>query len=109
MTQTNHKEQNQDLEKQVADLQQKLESMENLLFAGKEVLSLEEAAIFMNVTKSNLYHMTHEQIIPFYKPGGKMCYFEKSELLKWMRRNRVASMEEIEKEAELRLLRLGKK
>lgn len=101
--------QNQDLIKQVADLQHKLENMENILFAAKEVLSLEEAAIFMNVTKSNLYHMTHEQIIPFYKPGGKMCYFEKSELLKWMRRNRVSSMEEIEKEAEQRLQRLGKK
>lgn len=109
MNNFNSTNQNQDLEKQVTDLHQKLESMENLLFAGKEVLSLEETAVFMNVTKSNLYHMTHEQTIPFYKPGGKMCYFEKSELLKWMRRNRVSSMEEIEEEANSRLQELSKK
>lgn len=109
MLNKNQTNQNQDLTKQVADLQHKLEGMENILFAAKEVLSLEEAAIFMNVTKSNLYRMTHEQTIPFYKPGGKMCYFEKSELLAWMRKNRVSSMEEIEKEANERLQELAKK
>lgn len=109
MLNTNQTNQNQDLTKQVVDLQHKLESMENILFAAKEVLSLEEAAIFMNVTKSNLYRMTHEQTIPFYKPGGKMCYFEKSELLAWMRKNRVSSMEEIEKEANERLQALARK
>ena len=45
----------------------------------------------------------------YYKPGDKMCYFEKSELLTWMRKNRVSSIDEIEHEEHLRLMELAKK
>ena len=58
-------------------LAKRVEVLENTLSAGKEVLTLEEAALFMGVTKSSLYKMTHEQTIPYYKPNGKMVYFEK--------------------------------
>ena len=98
-----------DLKQQVIALQQRLEAMENVLYSGKEVLSLEEAALFLNVTKSNLYRMTHENTIPYFKPGGKMCYFEKSELLNWMKSNRIASEAEIEAEAHQRMQQLAKK
>lgn len=47
--------------------------------------------------------------IAYYKSGGKMCYFEKSELLTWMRKNRVSLIDEIEQEAHLRLVELAKK
>lgn len=76
-------------------LQHRLEIVENALFAGKEILTLEEAAIFLGLTKSAMYKMTHKQVIPFYRPNGKMVYFEKSELLSWLRSNRVASNSEI--------------
>ena len=73
--------------------------LENTLSAGKEVLTLEEAARFMGVTKSSLYKMTHEQTIPYYKPNGKMVYFEKAELLTWIRRNAIASKAQVSEEA----------
>lgn len=38
-----------------------------------------------------------------------MRYFEKSELLTWMRKSRVSSIDEIEHEAHLRLMELAKK
>ncbi len=76
-------------------LQHRLQIVENVLFAGKEVLTLEEAAIFLGMTKSAMYKMTHKQVIPFYRPNGKMVYFEKSELLAWLRINRIASEAEI--------------
>ena len=98
-----------DLQAQVIELQQRLGAMENVLSSAKDVLTLEEAAVFMGVTKSTLYRMTHEQTIPYFKPGGKMCYFEKSELLNWMKSNRIASMTENDAEARLRLQMLAKK
>ena len=85
-----------DLNQQVTALTQRITELEDILYVGKEVLSLVEAARFLGVTKSNLYHMTHEQLIPYFKPGGKMCYFEKSELLNWMKSNRISSGAEIE-------------
>ena len=80
-------------------LAKRVEVLENTLSAGKEVLTLEEAARFMGVTKSSLYKMTHEQTIPYYKPNGKMVYFEKAELLTWIRRNAIASKAQVSEEA----------
>ena len=79
-------------------LAKRVEVLENTL-SGKEVLTLEEAARFMGVTKSSLYKMTHEQTIPYYKPNGKMVYFEKAELLTWIRRNAIASKAQDSEEA----------
>ena len=63
------------------------------------VLTLEEAAVFMGISRSTLYKMTHNNVIPFYRPNGKLIYFEKSELLAWMRKNRAISQEEVNEHA----------
>lgn len=46
--------------------------------------------MFLGISKSSLYKMTHNQVIPYFKPNNKMVYFEKSELQKWLRQNSVA-------------------
>lgn len=96
------------LEKRLDDMQKRMEAMENVLYSAKDVLTLEEASVFMGITKSTLYKMTHENIIPFFKPNGKMIYFEKVELIKWIKQNRVASEEEIAAQAQQRLQELAK-
>lgn len=88
------------LRKTVDGLKKELERVKNLVYAAKEVLNLEEAAIFLGISKSSLYKMTHNQVVPFYKPNNKMVYFEKSELLKWLRQNPVASQTQISEEAQ---------
>jgi excisionase family DNA binding protein len=77
----------------------RIEMLENILNAAKEVLTLEEAAVFMGVSKSSLYKMTHKHELPFYRPNGKLIYFEKAELLKWMRQVRSMSEDEIRETA----------
>ena len=67
----------------------RIEILENILKDAKQVLTLEEAALFMGISKSSLYKMTHKHELPFFRPNGKLIYFEKAELLKWMRQNRV--------------------
>lgn len=84
----------------VENLQKEVEKLKSLLYAAKEVLNLEEAAVFLGISKSSLYKMTHNQVVPFYKPNNKMVYFEKSELLKWLRQNPVASQTQISEEAQ---------
>ena len=51
--------------------------------------------------------MTHENRIPFYKPAGKLIYFEKSVLLDWIRSNRVMSEAEIQEAARKKLIELN--
>ena len=81
--------------------------MENLLRDAKQVLTLEEAALFMGISKSSLYKMTHRHELPFFRPNGKLIYFEKAELLKWMRQNRNMSEAETKEAAAQKLNELA--
>ena len=81
--------------------------MENLLRDAKQVLTLEEAALFMGISKSSLYKMTHRHELPFFRPNGKLIYFEKAELLKWMRQNRSMSEAETKEAAAQKLNELA--
>ena len=83
------------------------EIRENLLRDAKQVLTLEEAALFMGISKSSLYKMTHRHELPFFRPNGKLIYFEKDELLKWMRQNRSMSEAETKEAAAQKLNELA--
>ena len=80
------------LQRQIEELQKRMDAVEDILDNTKEVLSVEEAARFMDIARSSLYKMTSDRSIPFYRPNGKMIYFEKADILKWIRKNRVMSV-----------------
>lgn len=67
----------------------------NTIFTTKEVLTSEEAARYMGISKSYLYKLTMKGEIPHFKPMGKMCYFNRAELEKWLQSNRVATTAEL--------------
>ena len=77
------------LQRQIEELQKRMDAVEDSLDNAKEVLSVEEAARFMDIARSSLYKMTSDRSIPFYRPNGKMIYFEKADILEWIRKNRV--------------------
>ena len=89
-----------EIKRDVAELKNRMDAVEHLLDRAKDVLTLEEAAAFMGMKKSTLYKLTHEQAIPYWKPNGKLIYFEKSELIAWIRQNKMQSKAQISKEAE---------
>ena len=53
--------------------------------------------------------MTHKNVISFFRPNGKLIYFEKSELLAWMRKNRVSTNEEVSGNARVVLQNMAMK
>lgn len=67
----------------------------NTLFCTKEVLTSDEAARYMGISKHYLYKLTARGEIPHYKPMGKMCYFNRAELEQWLQQNRCATAAEI--------------
>jgi excisionase family DNA binding protein len=93
--------------KAITILSEEVNSLNNLVYQTKEILSLDEAAKFLGCTRSMLYKMTHQRTIPFFKPSGKLVYFEKTELLKWLRQNPVMSQSQIEEEAARHLQKLA--
>lgn len=109
MTQQKSVQMDSELAKYVAELEKRVRNLEDKFDSGKEVLTLQEAAQYMGIARSSLYKMTSNQTIPFYRPNGKLIFFEKDEILSWIRRNRVFSTEEIEEEARLHMQRLSMK
>ena len=78
--------------------------LENLVLHSKNVLSFEEASRFLNLSKSYLYKLTSGNLIPHYKPQGKMLYFEKTELEAWLRQNPIRTQAQTEAEAQTYVL-----
>jgi excisionase family DNA binding protein len=69
------------------------------LITTKTVLTFAEACIYTGYTKSFMYKQTSQRKIPHYKPEGKMIYFERAELEKWLLRNRIKPASEIDEQA----------
>ena len=90
--------------KQVADL-----ITANIINCTKEVLTSDEAARYLGISKSYLYKMTMRQQIPHYKPMGKMCSFNRKELEGWLQSNRVATADEVSQQARTYCMKKGGK
>jgi excisionase family DNA binding protein len=89
---------------QVADL-----ITANIINTTKEVLTSDECAKYLGISKSYLYKLTMLRKIPHYKPMGKMCYFNRLELEQWLQSNRIATDEAITSEAQSYCQKGGKK
>ena len=88
--------------KQVADL-----ITSNIINTSKEVLTSDEAARYMGVSKSYLYKLTMNKQIPHYKPLGKMCYFNRLELEQWLQSNRHSTDTELSQQAQSYCMKKG--
>jgi len=80
---------------------------DNTLFCTKEVLTSDEVAKYMGISRSYLYKLTMKQQIPHYKPMGKMCYLNRQELEQWLQSNRVATATEINQQAQAFCMKKG--
>ena len=59
----------------------------------KPYLSIEEAASYLDISKSCLYKKTSNREIPFFNPGGKKIYFKREDLNQWIESAYVESAE----------------
>jgi len=81
-------------------IESRLSNIESkLLISTKEVLALDEVAIYTGLSKSHIYKLCSSNDIPFYKPQGKVNYFNRLEIENWLQQNRVATTQEIEQSA----------
>ena len=78
MTENKTSKMNLDHERKIVELQERVNKLEDLCF-------------------------THLNQLPFFKPAGKLIFFEKKALLDWVRGAKSLSEEEIRAEAAARL------
>ena len=62
-------------------IQNEIKELKKLVLAlniqQKEILTVEDATVYLQLSKSCLFKMTSKREIPFYKPGGKKIFFKK--------------------------------
>lgn len=64
----------------------------------KEILTFEEACLYLGRKPSYLYKLTSKRLIPHYSPTGKVLYFKRSELDVWILKSKRKSIDEINSE-----------
>lgn len=80
---------------------QRLDEIRNLtIIQAKDVLTMDEAAMYMGLSKNYLYKLCQKlQIVHFHSKGGKNIYFRKDDLNEWMLHSKSITQKEIETEA----------
>ena len=65
----------------------RFKSIEETLYSTKDILNMKEVCQYLDISQSLLYKLTCNGEIPHFKPRGKIIFFEKKELIKWIKNN----------------------
>lgn len=76
-------------------INERLKAIEDALYTTKDILNMKEVCQYLDISQSLLYKLTCSGEIPHFKPRGKMIFFEKKELIEWIKRNRENDSEPI--------------
>lgn len=75
---------------------EKLDEILSILKAEElQPLTIEQATRYLSVSRSFLYSLTSRGEIAHFKPGGKLVYFQKVDLDKWLFSHRIPSADEL--------------
>lgn len=80
-------------------VQDAVNAIKNKIEDEKEMLTISEAAEYLQISKGSMYKMTSSRQIPFYKPTGKMIYIHRQDLVDWVKKHPYKSTQQIEAEA----------
>ncbi|ADB41303.1 helix-turn-helix domain-containing protein [Spirosoma linguale] len=66
----------------------------NATTSTDEVLTIQQAAKFLDLTTQTIYSLVSARKIPFSKPTGSRLYFSRLELIEWLKMNRTSTVQE---------------
>jgi len=74
---------------ELEDIKHRLELLEARLDESRDKpMNVQEAAQYLGLSVSYLYRLTYQRKIPFTKPTGKVIFFMKDSIDKWVRNGR---------------------
>lgn len=74
-------------------INERLKSIEETLYTTKDILNMKEVCQYLDISQSLLYKLTCSGEVPHFKPRGKMIFFEKKELIEWIKKSNLLSSE----------------
>ena len=66
---------------------------------NKDVLTAFECCLYMGISEKELKELTRKKLIKYSKPGGKLRYFDRQEINKYLLQNSYKTIDEINTEA----------
>ncbi len=75
---------NKQIALELTDIREQLQLIYSLM---KGMVDLKTAAKILNISVGHLYQLTSKNEIKFYKPKGKLIYFDVQELFEYIKQN----------------------
>ncbi|MBD5250941.1 MAG: helix-turn-helix domain-containing protein [Barnesiella sp.] len=77
------------------EVKQMLQEIKNsVIVMMKNVWSVTDLAMVLDITPSRVRHLAADKVVPSYKQNGSL-YFKRDEIEAWQTANRSASMDEL--------------
>ena len=85
---------------ELQEIKKELQVIKDLLANNsKKVLNLNELAEYIGFSKSYVYKLTSQNLIPHSKPNGKAVFFDKDEIDKWLLNNSTITHQQARRKA----------
>lgn len=79
---------------------QKLNRLETLIIGtSKQIFTVDDVVNYTGFSKSYVYKLVHNNILPYSKPNNRTLFFTKTEIDDWLMKNKSKSISQIEQEA----------
>ncbi len=66
----------------------------------RKLIPTAEAAKFLGLKTGYLHKLMMRRAIPYYKPGGKNCFFDVADLEAYLTKVRISSQDELDQQAQ---------
>jgi excisionase family DNA binding protein len=70
---------------------QELLEIKQLLGLSKKIWTVEDFCSFTGISKAYVYHLTASHKIKYYRPAGKLIFFDPEEVIDFLKQNPVAT------------------
>lgn len=79
---------------------QKLNQLEKLIIGTtKQIFTVEDVVNYTGFSRSYVYKLVHNNILPYSKPNNRTLFFNKKEIDDWLLQNKSKSVSQLENEA----------
>lgn len=61
----------------------------------KEIFTIKDLMAYTNFSDSTIHKLTSRNLIPFHKPTNGTLFFDRLEIIEWIKKNKVYTDEEV--------------
>ena len=80
-------------------MEQQATTGEGTAYSAKDVMTVREAARYLGLSRAYLYKLMMRHAVSYSKPGGKVCYFSRQDLDRYMMSNPYHTKAELQAQA----------